>query len=366
MTGKADKANLDNLEWLAERDPSGMLSLVEGLPAQCREAERIARSHPLPDWPRPEHVVVLGMGGSAIGGDLIRALAESEAGVPVLVNRDYSLPRFVGPGSLVIASSYSGNTEETLSAYRQARERGAKIVAICTGGELARLAAADGFPMIRIPGGLMPRAAIGYSFVPLLVLFERLGFLPGQREALAEMYQVLEEQAGQFGRSSPVSANPVSANPVKELAWKLVGCIPLVIGSQGWKGTVAYRWKCQINENAKAPAFWNVFPEMNHNETVGFEAPEELVRRIHVILLRDEEDPPQIARRVDVTKELLSGRVAGITEFYTRGKSAVAKLFSLVYPGDFTSVYLACLHGVDPTPIKAIDRLKAELSKVKG
>lgn len=350
---------LDNLEWLKSKDPDDMLGLIEGLPDQCREAERIARSMPLPQWPTPVNVVVLGMGGSAIGGDLVRALAEDECEVPIFVNRSYTLPRYVGKDSLVVASSYSGNTEESLAAYQEAKKRGARILAITTGGDLAKFAATDGWPTIRIPGGLSPRAAIGLSFVPLLVALERFGILPSQSAAIAEMVQILDKQRVQLGRTSPLAQNPAKA-----LAAQLAGNAPLILGSQGFKGVAAYRWKCQFNENSKAPAFWNVFPEVNHNETVGWEVPREVLQRVHVVILRDKNDSPRIARRIDVTKGIMNITAAGITEFWAEGSSAVARLFSLIYPGDFTSAYLALLYGIDPTPVKAIDHLKNELAKI--
>jgi glucose/mannose-6-phosphate isomerase len=148
------------------------------------------------------------------------------------------------------------------------------------------------------------------------------------------------------------------------LAGQLAGNAPLILGSQGWKGVAAYRWKCQFNENSKAPAFWNVFPEVNHNETVGWEAPKEFLGHLHVVILRDKKDSPRIARRVDVTKEIMSATAGGVHEFWAEGESALARLFSLIYPGDFTSAYLALLYKIDPTPVKAIDHLKDELAKV--
>lgn len=350
---------LNNAEWCGNCDPTGMLGLVEKLPEQCKEAERIARSLPLPKLSQLRQVVILGMGGSAIGGDLVRALAESESQLPIIVNRDYNIPYYVGADSLVIASSYSGNTEETLAAYAAARERKAHIIAIATGGELAQRAIADGYTLVRIPGGISPRAAIGYSFVPLLVLMERLGILPSQAASLAEMVAVLENQRQRYGMHSELANNPA-----KQLAVKLVNKAPLILGTYGWPGMAAYRWKCQINENSKAPAFWNVFPELNHNETVGWEHPAEVTSRLHVVLLRDKYNNTRLARRIDVTKDIMSSYAGGISEFMSEGESAVARLFSLIYPGDFTSVYLAYLHGADPTPVKAIDRLKGELAKI--
>ena len=355
-----DRANqLDNQEWCKTIDPDDMLGLVESLPSQCREAERIARSMPMPHWPLPRHVVVLGMGGSAIGGDLVRALSTSTAGVPIAVNRDYDIPNYIDKESLVVASSYSGNTEETLAGYAQAKKRDAHIIAITTGGELGRLAAADGFPVIRIPGGISPRAALGYSFVPLLVMLERLGILPSQAEALAETVAVLEAEKVRYGRTSALEQNPA-----KQLAAALVDKVPLILGSQSWKGMAAYRWKCQFNENSKVPAFWNVFPELNHNETVGWEFPPAVTKMFYVVVLRDSADNSRVNRRIEVTKAIMAPRIAGGSEFWAEGKSSVARLLSLIYPGDFASVYLAYLHGADPTPVAVIDHLKKEMALV--
>ena len=354
-----DPGMLDEQSWLKKNDPSDMLGLIEGLPQQFKEAERIARSMPLPKWPEPRNIAIVGMGGSAIGGDLVRALAEDQGPVPIVVQRNYTLPKWVGKDSLVVASSYSGNTEETLAAYAEAEARGARVIAITTGGELAKRATGAGWPVVRIPGGMSPRAAIGYSFVPLLVVMERLGIMPSQAEALAETVAVLEGQSAKYGRQSPMAENPAKA-----LAAELVGRAPLILGPAGWQGIAAYRWKCQFNENSKAPAFWNVFPELNHNETVGWEHPLEVLGRLHVVLLRDALESKRNARRVDVTKEIMAKSAAGITEFWAEGKSSVARLFSLLYPGDFVSGYLALAYGTDPTPIKAIDHLKSELQKI--
>lgn len=275
------------------------------------------------------------------------------------MNRNYDIPRYVGKQTLVIASSYSGNTEETLAAYQQAQERGARILVISTGGKLTESAGAAGWPVIRIPGGLSPRAALGYSFVPLLVALERFGLIPDQRAALAEMVAVLKRQREIYGRSCPIGQNPAKA-----LAMQLVNRIPVVIGWHGRQGMAAYRWKCQVNENGKAPAFWNVFPELNHNETVGWTVPDALLNQLYVILLRDNQEAPRQARRIDVTKEMVSKKAAGTWEFRAEGESQVARLFSLIYPGDFTSAYLALLYGMDPTPITAIDHLKSEMSRL--
>ena len=352
-----DERLLDDREAIRSVDPAGMGDLIMSLPEQWRKACAIAREATVPAWERPERVLVLGLGGSAIGGDLVRSLLEGVSPAPIAVNRDYGVPAYVDDRTVVIASSYSGGTEETLSAVREAEERGARVIAITTGGELGDLAREKGWPVIRLPGGLSPRAAIGYSFVPLLVTMERLGLCGSVDAALAETASVLERQRERYGLDVPASNNPA-----KRLALELKGRLPLIYGSRGWKGAAAYRWKTQINENAKAPAYWNVFPELNHNETVGWESPAEVMGRVHLVILRDETDSPRVKARVDITREIMEGAVGDVTELWAEGDSDVARLFSLIYPGDFVSYYLALAYRNDPTPIKMIDLLKSRLA----
>lgn len=351
---------LDDITRMREMDPAGMLTAIEALPEQARNAISLAHEAEIPNLGSIRNVVVLGMGGSAIGGDLTRALYETESTVPVFVNRDYQIPGFVGPETLVVASSYSGNTEETLTAYEQAKERGAKIVVLSTGGELVRRAQAAGQPIIQIPSGLSPRAAIGYSFYPLIVLFVRLGLISDQSDAFEESIAIMERQRERFS-----GAVPYSENEAKQLAVRLVNHFPLVYGGGGWKGVVAYRWKCQINENSKAVALSNAFPELNHNETVGWEAPPSLTNIISVINLRDKADAPYMHKRIEVTREIMEGRVAENVDIWAEGSSPLARMMSLIYPGDFVSLYLALLYKIDPTPVAMIDRLKDALASAQ-
>lgn len=359
MADLSDERVLDEREWIARVDPDGMGSLIESLPKQWREAEAIARKSPLSGLERPERVVVLGLGGSAIGGDLVRSLLEPVSPAPIAVNRDYGVPAYVDDRTLVVASSYSGGTEETLAAARLAESRGARMAAISTGGVLGAMAKEKGWPLMTVPGGLSPRAAIGYSFVPLLVLMERAGLCDPVDKALAETADVLERQMKRYGLDVPVSDNPA-----KQLALELKGRLPLVYGSHGWKGTAAYRWKTQINENAKAPAAWNVFPELNHNETVGWESPAGVMKSVHLVLLRDESDPERVQARIDITREIMEDAIGDVTELWAEGESDVARLFSLIYPGDFVSYYLALSYRNDPTPIKMIDLLKSRMASI--
>lgn len=338
-------------------DPGGMLARVHGLGDQLRDALSIA-SAAVPAGPRqiPDAVVVAGMGGSAIGGDLVRGMLDPVLPVPFLVNRDYRLPGFVRRGTLVVASSYSGNTEETLSAYEQARSAGAEVIAITTGGELGRRAERDGVITVKIPAGLQPRAAIGYSLVPLLVILHRTGLLDDPAPAVLEAAELLDARRDQLDRSAPAFSNLA-----KQLALRQYGRPVLIYGSSGWKAAVAYRWKCQINENAKAAAYWNALPELNHNETEGWLAPPSN-REVQVVILEDTEDPEPIRRRVAATTAVMGPRVAGIDRVRAEGKGTLARLMSLVQLGDYASVYLALLYGVDPTPVRAIEELKRRLA----
>ena len=353
--------DLDDPEELAAADPGDFLRVVEALPAQLGEAIGLARAvDGLPPAEGLRAIAVLGMGGSGISGELCRSVLAPLAPVPVVTIRNYDLPAWVGPDTLVFAVSYSGNTEETLSAFRQAAARGARIVAVTTGGALAEEAAAGGYPAVVVPGGLMPRAALGYVGMPPLVVCGRLGLAPGLDSALDEAVEVTARRAAECHRSVPGASNPA-----KGLAARLVGCLPLVWGSEGIAGAAAYRLKCQLNENAKVLAGWATFPELNHNEVVGLYrsggdgAPNPAP--LGVVVLRHEGEPPRTARRIDVTRSLVSGSVEFVEDVWARGSSPLARLLDLVTTGDHASTYLGIVRGVDPAPIAAIDTLKAAL-----
>jgi glucose/mannose-6-phosphate isomerase len=351
---------LDNLEDIKSVDSMDMVGAITNLPEQCEEAKRIAEAADIPKDIGPiTNVIILGLGGSAIGGDLVRACFEHVLPVPLMVNRDYTLPGFAGKDTLVIASSYSGNTEETLSAYNEAITRGCKTVAITTGGKLLELATNNGTPVIKIPAGLQPRAAIGVSFVPLGVLLKRLGLLEFSHDDFVEMINALKAIRDEMGPEKEYEKNLA-----KQLSQKVFQKIPVIYGSRGWKGVVAYRWKCQFNENSKNICYYNVFPELNHNEIVGTEAPQALLNQTEVIILRDRDEMKQIERRLQVTAEIMKSRGISVTEVFARGKSLLTRLFSLIYIGDYVSFYLAILNRIDPTPVEAIAYLKQKLAEI--
>ncbi|MGQ9496737.1 MAG: bifunctional phosphoglucose/phosphomannose isomerase [Desulfotomaculales bacterium] len=349
------QAQLDNPGTYLPDDTMQMFRAAWELPAQCAAAWRIGRDAPVPPAKPYRNIVVTGLGGSAIGGDLLRVFTAGRLEIPVIVNRDYRLPRFVDDATLVFAVSYSGNTEETLSAYDDARGRGAAVVALTTGGRLGERARRDMVPLITIPAGTAPRAATGYLFLPTLAVLERLGLLDGMDAEVDGLVRHLEVLRRRYGPDAPSARNPA-----KQLAHNLYERLPVIWGVTGTTEVAAQRWKGQINENAKAPAYWNAFPELNHNEIVGFEQPVGVLRGIWLVVLRDPEDHPRVNLRVEITRSFV-GTAAGMSEFTASGPTRLARLYSLIYLGDYTSLYLAVLYGTDPGPVRVIDRLKAEL-----
>ncbi len=339
-------------------DSQNMLGAVAGLPEQIEKAYQLGMGADLPGKKEIKNVVVAGLGGSAIGGDLLRVYAEDRLDIPVKVVRDYTLPAYVNEGSLVIATSYSGNTEETLDAFEEAKRRAATIVVISSGGRLAKAAEQAGMPVIIIPGGISPRAATGFLFIPAVVLLNRLGLASGVEEDVEETVGILK-----ILRDELSDHVPAERNQAKQIASFFKGGIPVIWGASGTSEVAAQRWKGQINENAKSPAYWNVFPELNHNEIVGFEAPREILPKLRVVMLRDENDHPQVKKRMDITKRIIKKAGVGVQEVFARGKSYMAGVYSLIYPGDFASIYLACFYDIDPGPVRMIDHLKQELAK---
>ena len=346
-------------------DPQDMLGAILGLPEQVDSAKRIASAISLESLrgKRFTSLVIAGLGGSAIGGDFLRSAYESVLRCPVTVVRDYHLPEYVGESTLIFASSNSGNTEETLSCYAAAKRAKASIVAFTTGGKLAELAKADGVPLVQFPSdGLQPRAALGYSFIPLIVAAAKLDLMP---ELLLDDI----DEASAVMRAVRNECNPESTyanNQAKLLASSWLEKIPVIYGSQAERGVVAYRWKTQINENAKAYAIANVFPELNHNETVGWSGSRrqgDVEKSLAVTILRDDREPKQIQKRVELTKQIIARKSASIHEVWARGGGTLSRMLSLVYIGDFASYYLAIAYGEDPTPVRVIDWLKAELAK---
>ena len=352
--------NLDDSTRFSELDPGGMLERVGELPQQCRAAWALAQALELPPtYGASRHVVILGMGGSAIGGALLQGLVAGECRVPVTIVRGYTLPAFVrGPDTLAIACSHSGNTEETLSALGDALEKGARPVVITTGGKAAALAEERGVPLVRYDYQSQPRAALGYSFTLLLGLFCRLGLVRDHSADLDEAVQVMEAWQAEIE-----PAIPAARNAAKSLAGRLGDQLPVVYGA-GFLAAVANRWKTQFNENGKHWAFFDVLPELDHNTVVGLGIPQAVRERVLVLMLRSNLDHPRVRVRWDVTRELLEREGVASETLQARGRSRLAHVLSLIHFGDYASVYLAMRNGVDPTPVETIAFLKRRLAEV--
>jgi len=352
--------DLDNLEIYKRYDPSGMLVHLHGLPQQCRQAWEKASKFALPtDFKDINKIVICGMGGSAIGGDLLHGLTSNLSKPLVFVHRGYDLPAFVDSKTLVIASSYSGNTEETLSAFKQALNTNCKKLAVTTGGKLRNLAQEKQVPIFTIDYLSPPRAALGYSFIPLIALLSKLGFLEDKSAEVEGMVQTLKELLGKLAEDIPIAHNPA-----KQLASKLFGKLVAIYGA-GILSPVARRWKGEFNENSKAWAFYETFPELNHNTVVGYEFPKEMADKLYVILLRCPSLHPRILARYQITCEIL--QKAGVKHeiFDSQGENELTQMMSLLFLGDWTSYYLAMLNQTDPMPVKMIDYLKKRLNSIE-
>jgi len=349
---------LDDPAAMARLDPAGLLSRIAGLPEQIEQAWAAASALDLPpSFASAEHVCVLGMGGSGIGGALLRALAlETGARVPVEVVRGYRLPAYVDARSLVFASSASGNTEETLAAFEAALASGARCIAITTGGRLAEIALERGACLLRYDWAGEPRAALGWSFVTLVAVCSRLGLLrtsEGDVRAAVGELRVLRNEVG----AEVIEA----ANPAKQLARRLAGRLPVVVGAEAL-APVAYRWRTQLNENAKTWAIADELPEMNHNAPLGYGAPAALLPLLQVILLRQPSLHPRIALRIELTQGQLADAGVACEVVDCGGASPLAEMLRAVSIGDFVSYYAGILHGVDPSAMQALEDLKRAMA----
>ncbi len=352
------------MEWtqaqIAQLDPQDMYGKIVDFPAQLRQGYNlpaIAGEKQI-DVGKLAAIIVTGMGGSAIGGDMLRSYLSDELKLPIFVNRNYGLPGFVNEKCLVIAASYSGNTEESLAAYAEAEKRGCLIFAATTGGKLGELAAAAKLPRVILPPGFQPRAALGYSFGPLLSFVERLGLIKSQVLTIGDACQFLAENAQGYTLETPTADNPA-----KQIAEKLIGKIGVIYAGADFYDTVAIRVKGQICENAKHLAYANICPEFNHNELVGFEYPPELLDKLMVLFLTGPEDHPQVTARFKILNEIIGERGLETITVRASGPNRLAQIFSLVQLGDFVSFYLAMANQTDPSPVKVIDRLKGELER---
>lgn len=337
-------------------DSVGMFDLAAALPDQVAAAALLADAVEggLPDHEDIENVVVLGMGGSGIAGDVVAAVAGPFMAVPVVVAKGYEAPSFVGEGTLCFAVSYSGNTEETVEAAQAAAAAGAQLVVLSTGGELGRLASSAGAPHIVLPDIPMPRAGVGAVSIPILGLLERVGLYPGARQYVADTVTQLTRRRDELIRDG---------SSAQRLAREIGRTVPLAYGGDTIGPVAAYRFKCQVNENAKAPAFAGSVPEMCHNEICGWGQHGDMTRQVmSVVRFRHDFEHPQVARRFELTFDALDEVVHAVLDIEAQGDGALAQLFDLIIQGDFVSLHLAAEAGVDPGPIPVLEALKEALA----
>jgi glucose/mannose-6-phosphate isomerase len=355
MTPKPTKSPLDDAREIKRIDKSEMIQFSVEAAKHYAEAGKLSKKISI-NYPKPENIIVAGMGGSGIGGELLKDYARNQTNVPIEVSRDYTLPAYAGKRTLVVTVSYSGDTEETLSSFHDALTKKCMIFCISSGGSLLEFAEKLNVPYMRVPSGMPPRAAAPYLLVPQLVLLEKIGLVHDVSEGLSEATKLL---ANISLENAPET--PLKSNPAKTLASGINGTVPVIYGFGIYDG-VAQRWKQQFNENAKLPAKWDVFSELNHNEVVGWQRAGVLAKHFSVVFLRDKNEPKEIRSRIEITRTLMP-RASKQFEVYSQGESDVAKMLSAILVGDFTSVYLAILRGVDPTPVKTIVTLKKKLAE---
>ncbi|MGQ0534547.1 MAG: bifunctional phosphoglucose/phosphomannose isomerase [Methanobacteriota archaeon] len=349
-------ALLDDPKTFSRFDKGDMLSALRGFPHQFEAGLVPAEGVERPAT-RFERVIVAGMGGSAVGGDILLSWFLSAGGPPIHVTRSYQLPAWASEKTFLFASSYSGNTSETLSQFEQALEKGVPLVAITSGGELARRAEEEGVPLVRIPDALQPRAAVGHLFAAMVSTLRALDVkLP--EEHYSAGVQALHKLSRDFGPESPTQRNPA-----KQVAEALREVNPIVYGV-GPMLALARRWANQFNENAKVLSFRGSFPEMNHNDIVGWE---EDARSKHfgAVMIHEGTEQGEEKRRLEITMELLRRQTKAVVEVVPDEPHLLARMLHALYLGDYASIYLAFARGVDPTPVPPIDRLKTALRNVK-
>ncbi|MCX6023805.1 MAG: bifunctional phosphoglucose/phosphomannose isomerase [Chloroflexi bacterium] len=352
MTILDDRATYERL------DPAGIGGLIAGLPGQFWPAWNLGLNARLPEGAAAAtRIAVAAMGGSAIGGALVRGLAERESRTPIAVCRDYRLPAWADRRTLVVAASFSGNTEETLSCFEQALEIGAPSLAITTGGRLTQLAAAHWVPAVSYSYDGMPRCALGFGFGALLGALEQIGVFSGKGPELAAALAIMEGMSAELGPDAPAESNLA-----KQMATRLHGKIPVVYGA-GFLSDAATRWKGQFNENSKNWAFYEALPEANHNAVEGYDYPADLADRMAVVFLRSPLLAPRVLDRIGITADILTRQGVANAIVDGRGDTALSHLLTAVYFGDWVSYYLAMLNGADPNPIPQIDYLKDQLSR---
>lgn len=334
-----------------------MIRMLKSFPEMWESANEIGRKFKIDSryFNEVDKIVISGMGGSAIGGDIIREYVETSSSIPIFVNRNYTLPKYVNKNTLLVMISYSGDTEETLSVYRDARRIGLRMIGLSSNGKLSGICSKEKIPFVSIPSGYSPRAALPYLFLPVLIILEKMKIIREQDKPIKEVLNVLEDMSNEL--------SVVGKNMAFDLAKKCVGGIPIICSSQNFS-SLALRWKAQINENSKAPAYAQFFPELNHNEIVGWEGNTIVEKKFEFIFLKTAFEHPRNNLRMEITRDILKRKNICANEISGRGGGLLSQMVSIIYFGDWVSFYLAALNKVDPAPVEIITFLKNELSKV--
>lgn len=349
----------NDIETITMVDKANMLDGLARFPEQIKEALEIAEVTERFGFIKIDNVVIAGMGGSAISGDIMLSLFRNKLDVPLVVSREYDLPKWVNKDTLVICISYSGNTDETISSLKIASQKKCKIICISTGGKLQELAEKRNIPFVKIPVGLQPRAAIAYLLFPSIIFLKKIGLLKTAIESdIEEVIEVTQEFISMNNKTIPEEQNLA-----KQLAKKIFNTIPQIYG-WGIYTPISIRWRHQFNENSKVIARTDIVPECNHNDLVGWSANPEISKHFSCILFRDrDEESIDIATRLDFMCALFRNTAGNIIEISPKGKSQLTKMMYLMCLGDFTSCYLAVLRGIDPSPIDIVTELKKRLAE---
>ena len=324
-----------------ELDPENMRQVLLDVPKQVTEASKLAKDVRITE--PVDKIVITGMGGSALPGEILISYLK-DTPIPIFINKGYFLPEFVDKKSLVFTISYSGNTEETINAFRIAARRDCQLIAISSGGKIQELAKQQNKFHIKVPSGLQPRCAYAYQFFPILTVLQNS--------------QLMENKSKEIEATIAALKRPLYEERAKQLAEKIKGKVPVIYSSDRLKAIV-YKWKIDFNENTKTQAFYNIFPELNHNEMVGWT---NIKGNFHIIIIKDENDYQRVKKRMEITKNLLKNQGIPITEIGLTGSSTLTKIFSAIYIGDWTSYYLALAYKTDPTPVHMVEDLKKQLA----
>lgn len=354
------RVNLDDVIVLQQLDTILALRDTEAYDKQFQEGWELSRTFDVSAIAKPvKHVLVLGTGGgSAASVNLIKSYLFDELSVPVQLNQGYTIPAFVNEETLVIVVSHSGNTEEVVACYEAAIQAGAQMVAITAGGEVLSLAQKHGHPHLLVPGGMMPRIVLGYIFLPILTVLNKLGLIGNKTVEVEETIFLFAQLKDSYG-----SHAPTADNLAKQIAVEMDGLTPVVYGTLPFFDAPAWRWKNQLGENSKVMAFWNAIPSLHHDEAVGWDAPAAMLKGYHFTFIRDVEDSEKTAKRVQISADILRERAGAVRVVQSTGSSRLARLFSIVYLADFVSLYVALVRGVDPTPVDVINLFKSKMGQ---